>query len=93
MKEQYDFIPPEDEEIPSKLQQKWDHEDNKPKIKKICPHCKRPIPEESFSCFFCGEKVFEKSGFLGALYNLFQKKWTAIIVIITVLIFVVAFII
>lgn len=60
-----------DEEVPEKLRRKWDREDYESEVLeknfKPCPHCSKLIEPRSFSCIYCGERVFWDSGLLGGM--------------------------
>lgn len=62
-----------DEEEPERLKRRWDREEGEPSEEIPCPSCGAPIGKASFYCLFCGERVFEDSGFLGALVKNFKK--------------------
>ena len=67
-----------DEEEPPVLREKWEREESEEKLPdpamKICPSCGRPVRADSFSCFYCGERVFWNSGLLGRLASWFSRS-------------------
>ncbi|MFA6599477.1 MAG: hypothetical protein WC352_06545 [Candidatus Omnitrophota bacterium] len=56
-----------EEEVPEKLQARWDREEAGGKGSVCCPACGREVPGDTFSCLYCGERVFEDSGLLGKI--------------------------
>ena len=68
--EEEDFLPPPDEEEPESLRKKWEDEESRPRRDIECRHCGQPIEENSFSCLYCGERIFDDSGPIGKL-----AKW------------------
>lgn len=64
-----DFDDQEEEQEPESLRKKWEAEAFEEEIFeksfKDCPHCAKKIEAKSFSCLYCGERVFQDSGFLG----------------------------
>ena len=90
-----DFEEIPDEEIPGKLQKKWENEDFESEILgknfKPCPYCQKLIEPKSFSCLYCGELVFWDSGLLGSIRkNLAQQRtllYIFFVIVIGVLIF------
>jgi hypothetical protein len=74
----------EDEEAPESLRSRWEkeefHESLDGKHFLDCPHCRMKIDAKSFSCLYCGNRVFQDSGFLG----LFLKhRWLIVFLILT----------
>lgn len=70
----------QEEEHPETLRKKWEKEDFEEEFsgKRYlpCPHCGKPIEKKSFSCLYCGERVFTDSGPLGILARWILKgKW------------------
>lgn len=57
----------EEEQEPESLRKKWEEEDSRELLPQKCGTCGQDVPGDSFFCLFCGERVFEKSGFLGRL--------------------------
>ncbi len=66
-----DFQIPEEEEHPEKLRKKWEAEEFEEEFQekglKPCPHCAKWISRKSFSCIYCGGRVFHESGLLGRM--------------------------
>ncbi len=66
-----DFEPVPDEQEPESLRRKWDAEEIEDMVcvkqMKTCPHCGKPIEAKSFSCLYCGTRVFSDSGPIGKL--------------------------
>ncbi len=90
-----DFGEIPDEEVPDKLQKKWENEDFESEILeknfKPCPYCGKFIEPRSFSCLYCGTRVFWDSGLLGGIRkHLAQQKtllYIFLLVIVVILIF------
>ena len=74
MSDEDDFGIPDEEEPPEKLRRKWEAEEFEDefagKQTVPCPHCGKLIEKKSFSCIYCGERVFTDSGLLGRI-----AKW------------------
>ena len=86
-----DFEEIPDEAVPGGLQKKWDNEDFESEVLeknfKPCPHCGKFIEPRTFSCFYCGERVFWDSGLLGNIRkNLAQKKTVLYIFLLAVIV-------
>jgi len=66
-----DFEPSEEEKVPENLRRKWDDEELEGDFsgKKMipCRHCGKPVEKNSFSCLYCGQRIFSQSGILGKL--------------------------
>ena len=69
-----------EEEEPPKLGDKWNRESLEPQNYGPCSHCGKWIDKKSFQCLYCGERVFEDSGFLGRILIYFKgdKAWTGL---------------
>ena len=71
-----DFLPPPEEEQPEKLRKKWEEEDFQDEFEgkqvKRCPHCSKWIEKRSFSCLYCGQRIFQESGPIGRM-----ARWIA----------------
>lgn len=67
----------EEEEVPENLRRKWDKEDSHDALQEKtfapCPYCRKMIERHSFSCIYCGERVFKNSGPLGRLKSAFDS--------------------
>jgi len=64
-----------DEREPEALRRKWQEEEyaRDKSAMQACRHCGQPIAADSFSCLYCGDRVFEKSGLLGRM-NYFVRS-------------------
>ena len=50
-----------------------------------CKYCGAETPEENFNCIYCGEVIFEDSGFLGRIK--FGKSKLFLYIVVGVLLF------
>lgn len=68
-----DFDQDDEEIAPESLQKKWEKEEFQEEFSGkdfiSCPHCKQPIEKKSFSCLYCGGRIFVNSGLLGRFAN------------------------
>jgi predicted nucleic acid-binding Zn ribbon protein len=46
----------------------------------MCPHCKKPIPQQAVMCFYCGEEVLTKST---------SDRWKMLLTAVIVIVFVI----
>ena len=85
-----DFEEIPDEEIPGKLQRKWENEDFESEMLeknfKPCPHCGKFIDPRSFSCLYCCERVFWDSGLLGRIRKNLTSPTTILSILFLVII-------
>jgi hypothetical protein len=84
MSDEEDFLPPPDEEHPESLRKKWEAEDLEDRqgenAMRACRHCGKMIVKKSFSCIYCGNRVFTESGLLGRLAHwLSETGWLVFI--------------
>ncbi|MDP3920992.1 MAG: hypothetical protein Q8R76_09355 [Candidatus Omnitrophota bacterium] len=80
----------EEEEEPESLRKKWEAEESRPLADISCRHCGQPIKENSFSCLYCGERVFDDSGPIGKLAK-WIKDGRLILIILMILMGMLAF--
>lgn len=76
--EEPDFSEVPDEEPPEHLRKKWEAEEieDQSQDERImaCPHCGKWIQKKSFSCLYCSETVFYRSGLLGNIISFIKGK-------------------
>jgi len=81
-----EFFEIPDEEEPEKLRKKWEAEELEKSVSGkqsiACPHCQKTIQADSFSCLYCGERVFEQSGPIGWLATALRSGWLLFVVAI-----------
>lgn len=90
-----DFGEIPDEEIPDKLRKKWDEEDleseTQEKTFKPCPHCSKFIEPKTFTCIYCGERVFWDSGLLGGIMKTIAGQrnlfYVLLLIVVAIIIF------
>jgi len=53
----------------------------------VCKHCGAQTPEDNFNCIYCGEVIYEDSGFLGGLKYGRSRLYTMLIACLILLAF------
>lgn len=90
-----DFGEVPDEEIPDHLRKKWEREDLENEVRektfKPCTHCSKLIEPNSFTCIYCGERVFWDSGLLGGIMKTIAQQrnllYVLLIIVVAIIIF------
>lgn len=90
-----DFKEIPDEEVPESLKKKWEREDFEREVEeksfRPCEHCSKLIEPGSFSCIYCGERVFWDSGLLGGIMKTIARQRNFLYVLLLAVIAIIVF--
>ncbi len=87
-----DEFEPQDEQEPESLRKKWDAEEieelTSGKKQFPCPSCRQMIDSKSFSCLYCGQRVFHDSGLIGKFGKYITGgHWSFLILLVAAAVF------
>lgn len=73
-----------EEEIPPKLEEKWDRELSG--LKQTCPSCGNEVDAQALLCLYCGNSTGVQTGVFGRLRALLTSGWGGVIFLLLLLV-------